>query len=56
MAEMIFDERTYLRQQLAELQREYHRQAAPIIEKLVAIESMAPPAPIVVAIAAKEQA
>jgi hypothetical protein len=53
---MTFDERNYLRQQLAELQREYHRQAAPIIEKLVAIESMTLPAPIVIAIPAKEQA
>jgi len=53
---MTFDERTYLRQQLAELQREYHRQAAPIIEKLVAVESMTLPAPIVVILAVKEQA
>jgi len=43
-----FDEPTYLRQQLAELQREYHARIAPIIEKLVKIESMRPPAPVIV--------
>lgn len=48
MAEMTFDERNYLRQQLAELQHEYHRQAALIIKQLVECESLRPAPPVLI--------
>lgn len=37
-----------LKQQLAELQREYQEKAKPIVDQLVRIESLKPPAPIVI--------
>lgn len=37
-----------LRQMLADLQREYHARAKPIMDALLQIEAMKPPAPVIV--------
>lgn len=46
--ESINDLESYLKGQLAEMQREYRQRAEPIIRQLCKIESMRPPRPIVI--------
>lgn len=46
--ESIDDLESYLKGQLIELQKEYHKRAEPIIKQLCKIEAMRPPRPIVI--------
>ena len=41
------DREQYLRMQLAELEASYRRDAKPIMDELIKIQNMKPPAPIV---------